>query len=432
MLTRRQPAFKTFGNDDAGSIAILFGLLTSVLFLMGAIAIDYTRIVDMRSRVLSAVDAASLAAGRALLDGQLSDSQIVDLATAYFDHDVAPARKMGTVGVPAVTINRNAGTVDINVNSSVNMTWARITGIDSMDMPVSSSAAYKQRDIEVGMALDITGSMDQIVGGISKLDALKNAFAEFTNQLIPDYMPSTQKVRIGIAPYSSGINLGSYAGVASSGRSTDGCVTERKNNIFDDESPTSTPFYVKADGKNDIDDSDGNTPSGAYSCPSARLVPLTKDKTSLINAVNKFSAGGWTAGHLGIQWAWNLVSDQWSGTFSGSSAPDPYSEVTNDKLIKAVVLMTDGSFNTAYHGNKATGDNWSKNQAVKLCDAMKAADKNVVVFSVAFDAPLDAQQTLQACASSGTGYYANASSPEDLQKAFQNFATKLSQLRIAR
>lgn len=432
MKARWHLIIKKFSCDEDGAVALLFGLMTFALFFMGALAIDYTRVIDMRSRISSAVDAASLAAGRALIDGQLSDSEIITLAANYFEEDVKPAKNMGTVGAPDVKINRETGTVDINVASFAKMTLARVGGIDSMEIPVSSSANYKQKNIEVGMALDITGSMDQTVGGKRKIDALKSAFAEFANRLIPDQKSSLQKVRIGLAPYSSGINLGTYAAGASQNRSLDGCVTERKNEVLSDDPASATAFLVKADGKDDIDDSDGSTPKNAYACPTAKLVPLSDDRTALIQAVNGFQAGGWTAGHLGIQWAWNLVSANWSGTFSGSSAPDSYDEIEKDKLIKAVILMTDGSFNTAYHGSKANNNNWSKSQAIKMCDAMKAAGKDVVVFSVAFDAPKDAQETLKACASEGAGYYANAASPEELDLAFQNFATKLSQLRISR
>ena len=133
-----------------------------------------------------------------------------------------------------------------------------------------------------------------------------------------------------------------------------------------------TAFLVKEDGRDDIDNSDGSTPKNAFACPTAALMPLSDDRDALVAAVNSFKAQGWTAGHLGIQWAWNVVSDQWGGTFNGNNAPDAYNLVKQDKLIKAVVLMTDGSFNTAYHGDKANNGNWSKSQAIKLCDAMKS------------------------------------------------------------
>lgn len=429
MLARWKLIVKKFGPDERGSVVTMFGMMAFSLVLMAGIAVDYSRMNDMRSRILSAVDTASLAAGRALLDGQLSDEEVKALAATYFRQNVKSATAMGIVGAPEIGINRETGTVDINVQSKINMTLTRVTGIETVNLPVSSSAIYKQRNIEVGMALDITGSMDETVGGRRKIDALKDAFAEFTDRLIPEHKPESQKVRIAIAPYASGINLGSYAAAASNTRSTDDCVTERANTTASD---ADGAFFVKEDGQNDIDNSDGSTPKNAYTCPNASIVPLTDDKDALVRAVDSFRANGWTAGHLGVQWAWNLISDNWAGTFSGDRAPDPYADVEKDKLIKAVVLMTDGSFNTAYHGSRANNGNWSKTQAIALCNAMKAHGKDVVVFSVAFDAPRDAQETLKACATEGDGYYANASSPEELEQAFQRFAGKLTELRIAR
>lgn len=73
MLTRCKLTVKKFSSDDQGAVAVLFGLMTFMLFFMGAIAVDYSRVIDMRSKISSAVDAASLAAGRALLDGNLSE-----------------------------------------------------------------------------------------------------------------------------------------------------------------------------------------------------------------------------------------------------------------------------------------------------------------------------------------------------------------------
>lgn len=432
MLTRFKLTVKKFSSDEQGVVAVLFGMTTFMLFCMGAIAVDYSRIIDMRSKISSAVDSASLAAGRALLDGQLSDSEIISLATAYFTQNVKAATAMGNVGTPTITIDRDQGTVDIDVQSSIKMTLARLAGFNEMDIPVGSEATFKQKDIEVGMALDITGSMDEVRGGKRKIDALKSAFEQFAERLIPEQKTANHRVRIGLAPYSSGVNVGSYAAAVTKNRSKDGCVTERKLAAINDDAATVQPFLVKEDGKDDIDNSDGSTPKNAFECPSATLMPLSDNRDQLVQSVKAFNPQGWTAGHLGIQWAWNLVSDQWGSTFGGDSVPDPYTRVADDKLIKAVVLMTDGSFNTAFHGDKADKTNWSKTQAVKMCDAMKAPGKDVVVFAVAFDAPKDAQETLKACASEGDGYYANAANGDELSAAFDNFATKLNALRVSK
>ena len=61
---------------------------------------------------------------------------------------------------------------------------------------------------------------------------------------------------------------------------------------------------------------------------------------------------------------------------------------------------------------------------------MKA--QGVVVFSVAFDAPADAQKTLRACATAGDSYYADAGNGQELDDAFEKFAQTLTQLRLSK
>ena len=422
MTKRWQPFMKFLREEEQGSVAILFGFMTFTLFFLAGMAVDYARITDMRSRISSAVDAASLAAGRAMLDGNLTDSEVIDLAQAYFDQNVTNARKMGTIGAPSIKINRSAGSVDIDVASNVKMTLTRLGGFNTIDIPVTSASVFKQKDIEVGMALDITGSMrNPDDSNQPKIDGLKSAFEKFAKRLIPDQKNGDQKVRIALAPYSASINLASQAATASANRSKDNCVTESNAGAATD---SVAQFFVAQDGTKDTDSTEGFPRGGdAYGCPSTAITPLSDDRDSLIESVRRFTPGGWTAGHFGAQWAWNMISDKWSW---GSSQPDSYDRVKEDKLLKAVVLMTDGIFNTAYHGKK------SSEQAIELCSAMKA--KGVVVFTVAFDTrrePADIA-TLKACATPGSGYSVNASNAQELEAAFENFASKLTQLRISK
>lgn len=416
-MSRSSPLSR-FAAEERGSVALTFGVSSVVLFLIAGLSIDYARMVDMRQRLTAAADAASLASGRALMDGKLSDAQIVSLAKTYFTSNAKSASKMGTVPTPTVTVDRDAGKIEIKVAGQLAMTVSQVGGFKTWPVPVTSTAIFKQRDIEVGMALDVTGSMNDVIGGERKIDALKTAFATFAEKVIPDRNDG-HKARIGLAPYSAGINLGSYAGSASQFRSKDGCVTERRNGDASDELG---PFYVAADGKNDVDTTEGRS---GYVCPSAKLTPLSADKEALIKDVDAYGLSASTGGHFGAQWAWNLVSDKWGGVWGSDSAPASADLVTQGKLLKAVVLMTDGIFNTSFHGGK------SSTQAVALCEAMKK--QGVVVFAVGFGlgGSNTARQTLKSCATPGTDYFVDASSPEELQAAFSQFAGKLTQLRIS-
>jgi Flp pilus assembly protein TadG len=410
-----------FRRDENGAVAMLFGLMALVIFFMAGVALDFSRAIDLKTRVSDAIDSASLAVGRELLNGNLSDQQLIDLGKTYFTTNLNLTSPLESINEPDIQINREAGTVDINVQSTIETTLARIGGYKSLNVPVASAAIFKQSDIEVGMALDITGSMKDSIGGKRKIDSLKSAFKEFAEELYPKQENSPQKVRIALAPYSASVKLGALALSIGTKKSTDGCVSERQGGGASDSVGL---FHVKADSPKDVDPTGGL--SNAFICPPSGITPLSDDKDTVVSKVNAYVADGSTGGHFGVQWAWNMISEDWSATFSGGSAPDAYELVEKDKLIKAVVLMTDGEFNTAFHGTK------SSQQAIALCGAMKG--KGVKVFSIGFGLGSDpnAIQTLKSCATTGDGYFANAENEAELSAAFKNIASKLTQLRLSK
>lgn len=408
MYTRNLHTVYDFKSDERGTVAMIFGLMMTALLFLAGMAVDYTRAMNVRTRVSDAADAAALAAGRALMAGGMSADEIRALALNYFNENVKSVNGQATVGTPKINVNTQTGGVTIDVDSKVKLTLARIMGKQTLDFPISSAVNFSQKDIEIGMALDITGSMDWLdSNGQRKIDGLKKAFESFAERLIPDNQGDLQKVRIGIAPYSTAVNVGSFAPRVSDGRATT-CVVERK-------------------GSNRYSDETGIFYGATWNiCPGSTLMPLSDDRDSLVAKVKSFTPNGGTAGHLGVQWAWNLVSPKWAGTWGGDSAPAAYEDVSSGKVIKAVVLMTDGEFNTRYHGPT------SPKQARELCAAIKA--EGVVVFSVGFGlgGNQEALDTLRECATPGTGYFADTSNAEQLEAAFNNFAAKLTELRLTK
>lgn len=427
MRTAANAKVQGLAKDECGSIGMLLGLSFLVVSLCAGMGIDYARVSNASTRLSDAADAAALAAGRALLEGKIDDAAVEALGETMFWADIKSTRGYANIQSAKVTVDRNTGNITVDVQAEVPMTLTALGGIKKIDVPVHSAATFQTKDIEVGMALDITGSMGQVPsgGGKTKIEGLKDAFAKFANQLIPVNPVAGQKVRIGLAPFSAAVNVGSYAKAVTNSRSKDGCVVERvtSDKYTDAAVAHADYFLVKADGVADIDPTEG-TSSNGYVCPSASILPLTDDRDALIAKVNTYVPNGGTAGHLGLQWGWNLVSENWGSTWGGNSEPDTYQKVANGKLIKAVVLMTDGIFNTSYHNDQ------SAKQALAMCDNMKA--KGVTVFAVAFDAPASAQATLKACATSPTDYYADASNDIELQAAFSKFANKLGELHISK
>lgn len=156
-------------------------------------------------------------------------------------------------------------------------------------------------------------------------------------------------------------------------------------------------------------------------CRGREPLGLTNDRAELNSYVNSLTAGGGTAGHLGVAWSWYLISENWDGVFTGASAPLSYSEPDSDKVV---ILMTDGSFNSEVFPAQGSSDA----QARALCDNMKV--KNVKVYSVALNAPTSGKRVLQYCAS-GADYYFEPETAAELTEAYRKIATSISDLRIS-
>lgn len=214
------------------------------------------------------------------------------------------------------------------------------------------------------------------------------------------------------------------------------CVTERiGSEAYTDASPASA--YV---GR--------NYPSASENtCVSVGIQPLTSDRSTLKSIINSLEDGGSTAGHIGTAWGWYTVAPNFNSLWPSASAANDYDTL---KTVKAVVLMTDGDFNTPYYSgviakdslsgsyssnsvriNQNASNGASASQALSLCTAMKA--KGVTVYTVGFaiTANSAAATLLSNCASSSDKAYL-ANSGTALVAAFEAIGRDITKLRITR
>lgn len=420
---------KGFAANERGTILMLFGLMALGLFFSAGVAIDFTRLSHVKTRLSAAADAAALAGGRALLDGRMSNAEIETLAERVFLANVnnSSGSVNETFAQPAIHVNRAQGIISIDVSANVPMTIMKIAGFNSVDIPINAATRFDQRDIELSMALDLTGSMGwpSPSGSGSKMDDLKAATSDLIDILLPNG-GTPNKVRIAFAPYSSGVNAGSYA-LAATGQTTHACAFEREG--FD-------PLGEQAPGPGDYLKTRGDAGvHAAASCPSASpVVPLSADKAMLKATVNGYTTGGSTAGHLGTQWARYLVSPEWNGVFGG----DPAANYNDGRTIKAVVLMTDGIFNTvggANYGDHSYEGRQSRTWTEQMCADMRTQSVRVYTVGFALDSighsglRNDVQRMLQNCAGQSDRYF-NAQDGQQLRAAFAAIAQQLNNLRL--
>lgn len=178
------------------------------------------------------------------------------------------------------------------------------------------------------------------------------------------------------------------------------------------------------------------------SCLGSTIQPLSTSISGIKANIDALAVSGSTAGQIGIGWGWYMVSPNW-GSLWPSSAAGAYNTA---ETLKAVIIMTDGEFNAPYcNGVTARGYNASNSasnncdpdngepyaQSRALCDAMKA--QGIVVYTVGFQisAGGGAEDLLEYCASTSSGFY-NAGSGTELSEAFNAIGRDITQLRISR
>jgi hypothetical protein len=300
------------------------------------------------------------------------------------------------------------------------MAFMGLIGYDKVPVRSVSEANFSTTPVEISMVLDVTGSMNDF----GKLGSLKLAATNAIDILLPA-TDLNSKVRIGLVPYSAGVNLKGNLASLASGQNNYTCMTERTNNPYSDVSYASEP--VGADRR--------------ARCSNSLVRPLTANSKILKQDIRNLVAEGATAGHLGIAWGYYMLSEKWQKLWEKeSAAPSDY----DGKTKKIAILMTDGSFNTYFKGVPNTQSPFggkeaeSANDSKGLCTDMKKqknGNPGIIVYSIAFKAPNNAKQILQNCATpddTKTTYYYDADNEAQLIAAFREIATSIKSLRLTR
>jgi Flp pilus assembly protein TadG len=395
-----QAALLRFAADRRGNVAMMFSLCAVAMLGLVGVALDFSRTMMARDSAQNAVDAASLAAAELQSRGGASISDLRDLAAS-----MVAANQSGGVehvcAAPVLTRNVATGRVSIDMACDTPTTLSALLGFPKLSFTVASTAEYARTKLDVAMMLDVTGSMSG-----QKLKDLKAA-AKLLVDTVVDPTGKSDDVRVALAPFSASVNAGGYFFKATNvAPGAVRCVTERTGGqAYTDAAPGAGAY----------------SPVGPNNCPGAAIVPLSYDPGFLKTRIDGFNAGGMTAGHLGVAWARYLIAPKWSGVWPSASAPLAYGD---PRQVKAVILMTDGEFNTQY---SALGS--SAQQARRHCDAMKA--DGVIVYAVAFQAGGASEALLKDCASSA-GTYFKTSTGAALQDAYREIGLQLRRLRISR
>jgi len=441
-------------RDKRGVSAVAFAITFAVLTPMTMGVFDIYQMNEQRGKLQDALDAAALYAARSTA----TTTKDID---AIGDKALLANLKM----IPGATLQSSDFTLDTTGD-------AKVIAVASVRVPalapdvfihnpvtVNTEVTRAGNNLEVAMVLDITGSMS------ASIPALQSA----ANQLIDLVVSDTQSPyysKVAIVPYADSVNPGTYTnavrGAEQSGTGSgvpgkakiqftnykgssktfndSNCVSERTGpEAFTDASYSGAPVgwvYPPTSGNN--------------ACVTATIQPLSSDKTVLHAKVATLASNYSTAGHIGLAWGWYMVSPNWGTLFPSASQPAAYGA---DHLLKVVILMTDGAFNTAYckgvvsyqssykdttsgtltdHNNCASPNSDAFTQAQTLCANMKALAHPIIIYTVGFNVSSDPNATtlLNGCATDSKHVY-YPSDGSSLQVAFQQIGADLQRLRLS-
>jgi len=144
---------RLFARNTKGNVAVLFGLAIIPILIGVGGAVDYGRALLVRERMADAADASALAIGSW---PDLTEAELKVKAQQFFNANYPPS-ELGTAG--AIDVQFSGDNINVTVSGSVPTTFMELANIPSIDVGAKTVVTKRQRNIELALVLDTTGSM---------------------------------------------------------------------------------------------------------------------------------------------------------------------------------------------------------------------------------------------------------------------------------
>ncbi len=438
---------KTYIRSQLGATAAFMAVTLPVVVGSVGMAVDLAQAHLVRERLANALDAAALAAAS-------SSGSTVDLEARlqeFFDANYPP-EKVGTAY--DLTLEMDGDELTVSAKADYSTTFLRVLGIDEITVDAETKVQREVQGIEVALVLDVTGSMRTN----NNIGALRTAATNFVDILF-GRAKDPEDIRVGLVPYSSSVNVGSYGfGEYPDGSAYDtafvtqlpgidydltdnqewhGCILahEYPDDTFDHEGPWEMYRYERercgwvGNWPNRTYQCWTDTSSPNTNCPDAMVQPLSSDQDGLLDAISGLQANGYTLGNFGMVWGWRVISPEFPYT-EGSDWDSPF-------WRKSVIMMTDGA-NTMERNYTAYGPTDDHDVSpsdlnerfAEVCEYMK--DMGITIYTVTFSYNISSyiKDYYRQCASDDSKYI-DAPDQDDLIEAFERISNELANLHIS-
>lgn len=377
-----------FVHRDEGSMAVFAIFVFFAMLLVGGLAIDMMRYENERIHMQSTADRAVLAA--TMLRDNVSNATPQQIVEAYFAAEGLSAQLAGRVSVEES--EETGRTVTVVPAATVPTLFMNMLGIDDFTITTpaqATEAVSGTAQIELVMVLDVSGSM-----GGSKIATMRTAAADLATALLTDHEDGN--VAITLVPYDAWVLppagfLNSFNNVTGSGACNDWLVWNVVTDSIDQAMPRQSC----------------NTASWA------QVVPYANTVAEATGAINGLIARSTTSIDLGVRNGALFFDPSIQpviSTLIANGEIDPIFEgrpyAWNEPgVVRALILLTDGQNCCGARYPTAQQDL----NTLAVCSELR--DRNVLIYSIAFQAPTAGANLMQGCASSPSHYF-NADTSE--------------------
>lgn len=438
----------SFSRSDRGNIAVIFAI--TMVPMIGAIgaAVDYTRAVNARTAMQTALDSAALMISKDA--STLTASQITTKAQGYFNALYNHPEATNVVVTATYTPASNGNPAQVVMTGSAKMAtnFMKVAGYPNLDLGASSTTKWGSTKMRVALALDNTGSM----ADAGKITALKSAAKTLIDQLMAT-ASSNGDVLISIVPFANVVNIGTgyknQVWMDYSSWSTSGSIEEYYTCSTYYQAPTwqngyngkmkcgvlynnisqwngcvmdrTQPYDVQSDPPSILGILGTYVPADQSSYCPTQIMPLSYNTTQLKQTIDAMSPSGGTNQPIGLFWAWMTLLQQTPFNAPAKTVGVTYSDV--------IVLMSDG-LNTMdrWYGDGVNPSSQVDGRQALLCSNIKAT--GVLIYTIQVNTSGDPTSAiLQSCASNNQFYPTTTAS--GIASAFDAIGTSLTKLRVA-
>lgn len=156
MLSKLRQRLGVIAHDNGGNIAVVGAFTIGGLLLAGGMAVDISRIENVRATAQNALDSAALATLRAIRNGEVkpNDADMKKSVEKYFDANGAGGGFMSQYELKKLSLAFDQSSLTADASLSVPMAFMAIAGHKASNVTLSSKVGYGMPDVDIDILLD--------------------------------------------------------------------------------------------------------------------------------------------------------------------------------------------------------------------------------------------------------------------------------------